>query len=361
MRRRRAFNLCVNLPDELCIRMEGLHEEMPGPMVSVVVPTTGRSPWLREAVESALGQSYRNCEVIVVDDSRDGAASGLCSEDWARQHGERLRVTASGGTGGGAARNAGVRAARGEWIAFLDDDDGWMPQKLEKQMAAAGGARRGFAVVSCRVMVRTPRTEYVFPRRAYAGDEPVADYLFCRRGWREGAGFMQTSTLLAQRLLLLKVPFTEGLRVHQDWDWLLRASAEADLQVVMLEEALAVYRTEDARVTVSRRADWRTSLDWARGQKQRMPPRAFSWFVAVQCVWKARAGGASAREWAEIARAFCFEGRPTWRAAAHFAAFAMVPVGLRKRVRNWAWGTRWFGGTKNGGRQWRLASRSARL
>jgi glycosyltransferase involved in cell wall biosynthesis len=337
--------------------MEGLQEEMPGPMVSVVMPTVGRSSWLREAVESALGQSYRNCEVVVVDDSRDWAASGLCGEDWARRHGERLRVIQSGGAGGGAARNAGVRAARGEWIAFLDDDDAWMPEKLEKQMAAALDVRRGVAVVSCRVRVRTPRAEYVYPRRVFDGNEPIGEYLFCRRGWREGSGFMQTSTLLAPRLLLLKVPFTEGLPIHQDWDWLLRASLDAGVRLVMLDVALAVYRTEDGRATVSRKADWRTSLDWVRVHKKRITPRAFSWFVAVQCVWKARAGGASAGEWAEIARAFCFEGRPTLCAAAHFAAFALVPAGLRKRVRNMAWGTKWFARAKNGGGQWRLASR----
>ena len=101
-----------------------------GPMVSVVVPTAGRSPWLRQAVESALQQSYRNVEVVVVDDCPDGMAESAWSIEWGLETGERLRLIHSGGAGGAAARNAGVQAARGDWIAFLDDDAEWMPEKL---------------------------------------------------------------------------------------------------------------------------------------------------------------------------------------------------------------------------------------
>lgn len=325
--------------------------------MSVVVPTTGRSPWLPQAVRSVLGQSYSNCEVVVVDDSCEGIAGRAWSDELESPAGERLRVIQSGGVGGGAARNAGVRAARGEWIAFLDDDDEWMPRKLEQQMEAARRVSRRFAVISCRVMVRTSRGEFVFPRRVYRRDEPVADYLFCRKGWAGGSGYLQTSTLLAPRLLLLKTPFTEGLPVHQDWDWLLRVSGDKQVEVEMLEEPLALYRTEDGRATVSRHADWRTSLNWIREHAPRVDPRTLSWFVAVQCVWKARAGQASAREWMEIVRAFCFEGRPTLGSAAHFAAFALVPVGLRKRIRDWAWGTVLAPWAKDGSQKWKLASR----
>jgi glycosyltransferase involved in cell wall biosynthesis len=337
--------------------MADLQAEGSAPLVSVVVPTVGGSPWLRQAVQSVLRQSYSRCEVVMVDDSADGFGGCPRSLEWALQMGERLRVIHSRGVGGSEARNAGVKAAMGDWIAFLDDDDEWMPEKLQRQMEVALRAEEANTVVSCRVVVKTPSSEYVFPRRVYRGEERIEEYLFCRKGWAVGGGFVQTSTLLARRELLLRVPFAAGLVVHQDWDWLLRVSPEEDVRVRMLEEPLVVYRTEDGRATVSRRADWRTSLNWVRGHAWRMEPRAFSWFVAVQCAWKARAAGASRREWAEIVRSFCFEGRPTVRAAMYFAFFAWFPTAWRKRVRDVAWRRSTSARDRNGGERWRLASR----
>lgn len=337
--------------------MQGFAVRKPAPMVSVVVPTAGRSPWLRQAVESVLGQSYTSCEVVVVDDSLDGLVGQGWNEECGWAHDERVRIIQSGGVGGGAARNAGVLSARGKWIAFLDDDDEWMPEKLEKQMEAVSRVSRRFVVMGSRVMVKTPGGEYVFPRRIYVGDESIAEYLFCRRGWSGGSGFLQTSTLVAERELLLRTPFAAGLAVHQDWDWLLRVSVEADVEVHMLDAPLAVYRTEDGRATVSGWKDWKASLDWIRRQQWRIEPRAISWFIAVQCVWKARASGASVAEWVEIARAFCFEGRPTVRAAAHFAVFAVIPAAWRKRIRDRAWGARPVWRTKMGGQTWTVASK----
>lgn len=331
------------------------------PMVSVVVPTAGRSPWLRQAIESALVQSYPNVEVVVVDDSPDGMAESAWSIAWGLASGERLRLIHSGGAGGAAARNAGVQAARGEWIAFLDDDDAWLPEKLTKQMEAALQVESAFPVMSCRVRMKTPRSEFVFPRRIYSGDEAVEEYLFCRKGWARGSGFVQTSTLLARRELLLEMPFTPGLPVHQDWDWLLRVSRHAAVRVRMLREALVVYRTEDGRETVSRRPEWRRSLEWIRWHARWMEPKAVSWFVAVQCVWKARAARASRREWAEIAWAFCFEGRPTLRAAVHFAAFAVIPAGWRKRIRDTAWRASPMQGAGDGRQEWKLVSKPKAL
>ncbi len=341
--------------------MEDLQAEGLAPMVSVVVPTVGRSPWLRQAIQSALQQSYANCEVVVVDDSADGFGECPRGLEWDLDKGKRLRVIHSGGVGGSAARNAGVKASRGEWIAFLDDDDEWMPDKLQRQMEVALRSEEEFAVVSCRVVVRTPRSEYVFPRRVYGGEERIEEYLFCRKGWAVGGGFVQTSTLLARRELLLRTPFAAGLIVHQDWDWLLRASREEGVRIRMLDEPLVVYRTEDGRGTVSRNVDWRTSLNWVRGHAWRMEPRAYSWFIAVQCAWKARAAGASRREWAEIVWSFCFEGRPTVRAAMHFAFFVWFPAVWRKRIRDAAWRRSATAKGKNGGERWRLVSRPRTL
>ncbi len=341
--------------------MEPMQVGRRGPLVSVVVPTVGRSPWLGQAVDSALHQTYRSCEVLVVDDSPDGHAGREWTLERGLRDGERLRLIHSGGVGGSAARNAGVAAARGEWIAFLDDDDEWLPEKLERQMEAALRVSGLMPVMSCRVKVQTPRSEYVFPRRIYREGESISEYLFCRKGWASGAGFMQTSTLLAPRELLLRAPFTAWLPLHQDWDWLLRVSRKPDVSVRMLAEPLVVYRTEDGRQTVSRRPDWRRSLEWIRGHAQWVEPKALSWFIAVQCVWKARAARAGWREWAEITRAFCYEGQPTAKAAAQFAIFAVIPAAWRKRVRDRVWRSPRALQAQIGGREWKLVSRPKAL
>lgn len=327
------------------------------PLVSVVAPTAGRGPWLRQAVQSALAQTYRNLEVLIVDDSPGGLSAETAKFLRSAECAAQVRVIRMGGVGGAAARNAGVRAALGQWVAFLDDDDEWMPDKLEKQMEMALRVCSRFPVLSCRVRVKTPRAEYDFPRHVYRGGESVAEYLFCRRGWARGSGFLQTSTLLAPRELLLRVPFASGLTVHQDWDWLLRVSCVPGVNIEMLDEPLAIYRTEDGRNTVSRSTDWRLSLEWIRSHTDWLKPQALSWFVAVQCVWKAKAARAGKRDWMEILCAFLFEGQPTWRAAIHFAGFALIPAGWRKGIRDKAWKSPRVSQTWSRSDGWKVVSR----
>lgn len=101
--------------------------------ISVVVPTHNRRDLLQRAVESAQAQTYADIEIIVVSDgSTDGtkeAVEVVAADD------SRIRfIELSPARGGNAARNAGIEAATGDYVAFLDDDDKWLPEKLEKQM-----------------------------------------------------------------------------------------------------------------------------------------------------------------------------------------------------------------------------------
>ncbi|MGB9514059.1 MAG: glycosyltransferase family 2 protein, partial [Candidatus Acidiferrum sp.] len=103
-------------------------------LVTAVIPTRNRHQLVTHAVRSALRQTYRNLEVVVVIDGADPKTE----ESLSRLADSRLRVIAlPESSGPAAARNIGVAAARGEWIAFLDDDDQWLPEKIELQMAIA--------------------------------------------------------------------------------------------------------------------------------------------------------------------------------------------------------------------------------
>jgi len=100
-------------------------------MVSVIIPTYNCGAFVREAVESVLGQSHRDLEVVVVDDgSTDDTPVVL-----ARIEDPRVTVIRSPHRGLSAARNEGLDRARGEYIAFLDADDRWLPSKLDRQVA----------------------------------------------------------------------------------------------------------------------------------------------------------------------------------------------------------------------------------
>ncbi|MDJ0781747.1 MAG: glycosyltransferase [Desulfosarcinaceae bacterium] len=101
----------------------------PPPLVSAIIPTHNRAWCLARAVDSVLDQTFTDVELIVVDDgSTDDTAPLLAN------YGDRLKVIDQPNRGVSAARNTGVRAARGRWIALLDSDDHWLPNKLRTQL-----------------------------------------------------------------------------------------------------------------------------------------------------------------------------------------------------------------------------------
>jgi glycosyltransferase involved in cell wall biosynthesis len=97
--------------------------------ISIVIPTYNRASFLKEAIDSVLSQTYRNFELIVVDDGSTDDTPKLLSS-----YGEKIKVIKKANKGPSAARNRGIKAAKGGWIAFLDSDDVWKPGKLEKQV-----------------------------------------------------------------------------------------------------------------------------------------------------------------------------------------------------------------------------------
>jgi glycosyltransferase involved in cell wall biosynthesis len=123
------------------IRLLGGYRNRPmsdGPLISVVIPTFNRVRQVQAALRSVLAQTYREFEVIVVDDgSADGTGQAL--ETLIAQAGcnaERVRYFFGPNRGQSAARNMGIEKARGELVAFLDSDDIWLPEKLEWQVRA---------------------------------------------------------------------------------------------------------------------------------------------------------------------------------------------------------------------------------
>jgi len=176
-----------------------------GPVVSVVIPTHNRAELLRRAIRSVLDQTYGNLEIIVVDDaSKDNLYEVVT--DFGDPRIQYIRHESS--RGGSAARNTGIRAATGEFIAFLDDDDEWEPQKTEEQL----GSLQRYDVVLCTSNELRGRGE------AYR-KKSTADLEDLRRGRFTAGG---TGILMARAALMKDVLFDETLPCYQDWDVFIR-------------------------------------------------------------------------------------------------------------------------------------------
>lgn len=304
--------------------------EAPEVFVSVIIPTHNRPGLLAKAVASALQQDFPNLEVIVVVDGEDLRTYDVVYSI----RDTRLRmIDLAVNVGAAEARNIGVRAAKGEWVAFLDDDDEWLPQKLSRQIEAAYQTGANWPVVSSGMLVRTSDYEMIRPLRRYNPEKSISEYLFCRRSLQDGPFAMQTSTLFLRREMMLAVPFRDGLKRHQDWDWLLRTERFPGVKFAVIEHPLVIYSTEDGRESLSRDQDWKFSLHWAEEMRGFFSAKAYSWFLASECATRAVKGRAGLKAYSEILQKFLLDGLPTLRSLAMIAMFLATPQPLRENLR----------------------------
>jgi glycosyltransferase involved in cell wall biosynthesis len=203
-------------------------EEHAWPAVSVVVPTRDRPALLRRAVEHILDQRYRGeIDCVVVFDQSPPSAPVLTLGD-----GRSLRAIANHRTPGLAgARNTGAAAARGEFVAFCDDDDEWLPDKLRRQVEALE-RRPGAEVAATGIEVHYGRR--VVPRLSPAPEVSLDDLLRSRHV------DIHPSTILVRREAFLKGigPVDEAIpgSYGEDYEWVLRAARRSP--VVTVQEPL---------------------------------------------------------------------------------------------------------------------------
>jgi glycosyltransferase involved in cell wall biosynthesis len=261
------------------------------PLVTVVIPTHKRPAALLRAVRSALSQTHREIEVLVVIDGQNVETLNVLSfiDDF------RVRIIQlDSNRGPGEARNAGVAEANGEWVAFLDDDDEWFPEKLERQLALAEQAQASQnyeePIISCRFVACLPSGECVWPVRFPIRSEPISEYLLVRNGLMQGDGIIATPTILTKRSLLRRVPFPAALEKHEDWEWLLKATSQPSVCILFCPETLAICHMRQTD-SASRKADWKFSLNWIHSHRALVTSRAYSSFIATHVGWQAAAQG----------------------------------------------------------------------
>ncbi|HEY8878154.1 MAG TPA: glycosyltransferase family A protein [Roseateles sp.] len=229
--------------------MTGAEPKVAG-LVSVIIPAYNAAAYVAEAVDSVLAQDYPQVEVIVVNDgSKDNTLDVL------RGYGERIRVIDQANAGPPRARNAGLAAVRGEFVAFLDADDIWLPTKLSAQVGHLR-AHADVDTVFTRWHVWPADADGVFRIPAVnpvpvVGGPVVAE----RSGWMYTKLLLEchllTTTVMMRRSLIDKIGgFDVNLFNGDDYDFWLRASREA--KVDQLDAIGAYYRVVPG--SVSRKA-----------------------------------------------------------------------------------------------------------
>jgi glycosyltransferase involved in cell wall biosynthesis len=220
------------------------------PRVSVVIPTYNRKAVLLESIASVRQQTFGDLEILVCDDgSSDGsreAVQAVAAADG------RVRWIAGEHCGApGLVRNRGIRASAGEWIAFQDSDDLWIPQKLEKQMA---------------VLRNAPDAQFIYAHAAAVLPDGSRLRMTPFRIPRQGRIFetllmysvVHPQTMLVRRSLLDQVGYFNedlGLRIVEDYELVLRLAAAAPFHFV--DEDLVLYRTQPDSIS----ADLFRSID----------------------------------------------------------------------------------------------------
>lgn len=257
---------------------------MKGAQVTAVVTTTGR-PTLRRAVLSALRQNVA-VEVLVILYNAEAKQAVH-----RRLDGLKCRVVVADELcSSAAARNLGCRLAETPYVAFLDERDEWLGDKVRAQLLEAGEN----VVMSSRALL-VSTTSRIVPEHVYrtgGAAHSWAEHLFEDGRIPDEHLYSQTSTLLCSRQAVLAVPWAEDLPRHADWDWLIRLEA-ADYQIFQHSDVL-VRVFQESRQNKLRPAEWQASQKWATSLEALMSPELVGNFRASVVA----RGAFSAKAWA---------------------------------------------------------------
>lgn len=242
------------------------------PRVSVIIPAFNAAGCVRRAVDSVLGQSFQDVELLVVDDGSTDATRAILAE-----YGNRVRLLARENGGPAAARNHGLHHARGEYVAFLDADDYWIAEKLERQVELLDTQPAvGFCSTATQVVDSAGRPAGDWPCRPDAG--PLPDILFQHGTVISGS----TSGVLARRHLIEAIGgFDPVLRGFEDPDLWIRLAAIT--RYACIPEALTVVVRTPNSVSGNLVNMRRATLASFRKNRHLLPPAKRGGYWRAAC------------------------------------------------------------------------------
>lgn len=210
--------------------------EMDRICVSVIIPTYNRTQYIERAVKSVCCQSHKNLDIIIVDDNIRNSQESLYIESVIGRMDERIRIIKTEGkVGGGKARNIGVREARGTYLAFLDDDDIFLPDKVKVQLAFIMENDYDMAIQDIEwydqndklvehrsfSYIKDDSPEYMLKQHIIHHLAPTGIYMIKKSAFDKTEGFGETPMGQDWRLMLsccktrLKIGYISGVYVHQ--------------------------------------------------------------------------------------------------------------------------------------------------
>ncbi len=200
-------------------------------LVSVIIPTYNRAELLERAVRSVLAQTYPDFEVIIVDDA--SVDDTRCRMDALQLTSPQVRlIRHDANRGAQVARNSGIREATGEYIAFLDSDNEWLPRKLERQMSQFSHRPESLGAVYCGYWEVSASGDLL---NEYQPRHRGLVYRDALRNW-----LTDTSTLVVRRDILERIHgLDENVRAYQEWDLCIRLARECEFDFVT--ESLVIY------------------------------------------------------------------------------------------------------------------------
>jgi glycosyltransferase involved in cell wall biosynthesis len=194
------------------------------PKVSVVIPTCNRPDLIKKAVQTVLVQTYQDFEIIIVDDGMKERAKKSIDEI----HDPRIvYLQNEKSLGGGGARNVGIRAAKGEYVAFLDDDDEWLPEKLEVQVRAFETCGPEVSIVFCGVSAYDKNNNHLYTKLPNEQGVVRPHDRLLRKC------YIWTSSIMMRTVFRKKEGlFDETLKKNQEWDLELRLAKVTDFYAI---------------------------------------------------------------------------------------------------------------------------------
>ncbi len=242
------------------------------PHFSVIIPCYNRAQSVLPTLRSVQTQTFTDFECIVVDDgSADGEALARVVADL---DDPRFRYVRRLNGGPSAARNTGIDAAKGEWIAFLDSDDLFLKEKLAAYQRAAIGTKGSTVLYSPNLVDRGIGRHWVRPHRAILPDENVGEYLFVSNCT------ISTITIAAPAPLLRRVRFDPALRIGEDPDLCVRLAA-AGAEFRMLPTPLSIWQDTTEMGRMSRHSGGDELEAWLERTAPLLTDRAVHGFRAT--------------------------------------------------------------------------------
>jgi len=212
------------------------------PLISVVIPAYNAAPYIPATLESALAQTFDDFEVIISDDGSTDSTIEAVGEICARFPKRKVRVLKNPHLGPGNARNTGIKAAEGQWIAFLDADDLWFRNKLA---AAAEMIEKDTADLFCHSEIWMDSFGKKRLQHHKSFDRRISPFLSL---YRRNA--LSTSAVIVRKELLLKAGlFDASLPAAQDYDLWLRLALIPGIRFDYIKEALGIYVTRQGNIS----------------------------------------------------------------------------------------------------------------